>query len=98
MALTTARIALLTAQRARAWNKDRKSRNESARHEELAVLRRQVTSPEEREKFLADAPGWRVAADAVPESLRTATGAARTFPHRHDTDGFFAQVLEKSDE
>ncbi|MGO2651368.1 MAG: hypothetical protein ACTIBZ_09060, partial [Corynebacterium variabile] len=57
MALTNARIALLAAQRARAWNKDRKSRNESARHEELAVLRRQVTSPEEREKFLADAPG-----------------------------------------
>ena len=57
--------------------------------------------PEENEAVIADfldqSPQWRIVADAVPAELRTPTGAARTYPHRHDTDGFFVQVLEKSD-
>jgi 16S rRNA (cytosine967-C5)-methyltransferase len=35
-----------------------------------------------------------VKADALAELL-TPTGAARTFPHRDDTDGFFVAVLER---
>ena len=58
--------------------------------------------PEENEAivaaFLNQSPQWRIVADALPAELRTSTGAARTYPHRHDTDGFFVQVLERSDE
>ncbi|MBA2340358.1 MAG: 16S rRNA (cytosine(967)-C(5))-methyltransferase RsmB [Pyrinomonadaceae bacterium] len=32
---------------------------------------------------------------AVPANFRTGFGAARTWPHRHDTDGFFIVALER---
>jgi 16S rRNA (cytosine967-C5)-methyltransferase len=58
--------------------------------------------PEENEEvvasFLSTQAGWRIVADALPESLRTETGAARTFPHTHDTDGFFVQVFERAED
>lgn len=46
--------------------------------------------------FLSTQPGWRIIEEAVPDALRTATGAARTFPHTHYTDGFFLQVFERA--
>lgn len=48
--------------------------------------------------FLSTRPGWRIVADAVSDALRTDAGAARTFPHTHDTDGFFVQVFERAKE
>jgi len=60
-------------------------------------------SPEENEAvvhaFLADSPTFRpTAPDALPEALRPLLGSdgfLRTFPHRHDADGFFAARLER---
>ncbi len=50
--------------------------------------------------LLARGPGLRRArADALPAALRPlldAEGALRTWPHRHDMDGFFAVRLEQS--
>ncbi|HVH05029.1 MAG TPA: 16S rRNA (cytosine(967)-C(5))-methyltransferase RsmB [Myxococcota bacterium] len=49
--------------------------------------------------FLAEAPGFAVAPrDALPAPLRELAGDdgfLRTFPHRHDADGFFAARLER---
>jgi 16S rRNA (cytosine967-C5)-methyltransferase len=60
-------------------------------------------SPEENDDvvkwLLASAPELRRASEAeVPASLRALVGAdatLRCFPHRHDTDGFFAARLER---
>jgi 16S rRNA (cytosine967-C5)-methyltransferase len=60
-------------------------------------------SPEENEAvvqaFLADASEFRPAPpDAIAASLRPLLGSdgfLRTFPHRHDADGFFAARLER---
>jgi 16S rRNA (cytosine967-C5)-methyltransferase len=50
--------------------------------------------------FLAETPAFRRApADAVPASVRPlieADGALRTWPHRHDADGFYAARLERT--
>jgi 16S rRNA (cytosine967-C5)-methyltransferase len=46
--------------------------------------------------FLAAHPDFRQEKADAPAELLTATGAARTFPHRDDTDGFFVAVLTKS--
>jgi len=58
--------------------------------------------PEENEEVVADflsvRPLWKIVPDALPEFLRTETGAARTFPHTHDTDGFFVQVFERMED
>jgi 16S rRNA (cytosine967-C5)-methyltransferase len=59
-------------------------------------------SPEENEAvvhaFLAEAPELRITPlEAVPAALRPLLGDdgfLRTFPHRHDADGFFAARLE----
>src|SRR5262249_4630152 len=45
------------------------------------------------EAFLAEAPEFRRAGAAAPASVASLVGTdgfLRTFPHRHDTDGFFA--------
>jgi 16S rRNA (cytosine967-C5)-methyltransferase len=47
--------------------------------------------------FLAHHAGFRQARADAPEELLTATGAARTFPHRDDADGFFVAVLERAE-
>ena len=56
--------------------------------------------PEENEAvvaaFLADHAGFRQVAADAPAALLTEAGAARTFPHRDDTDGFYVAVLEKA--
>jgi 16S rRNA (cytosine967-C5)-methyltransferase len=50
--------------------------------------------------FLAETPAFRRApADAVPAPVRPlieADGALRTWPHRHDADGFYAARLERT--
>jgi len=59
--------------------------------------------PEENEAivsaFLAETPGFtRSAAASAPEEARPLVGpdgCLRSFPHRHDTDGFFAARLER---
>ena len=59
--------------------------------------------PEENEAvveaFLRDAPGFRlVPRSALPASVQPLTeevGFMRLFPHRHDTDGFFAARIER---
>ncbi|MDT7602353.1 MAG: rRNA (cytosine967-C5)-methyltransferase, partial [Acidobacteriota bacterium] len=43
--------------------------------------------------FLAEYPDFRQETADAPAELLTADGAARTFPHRDDTDGFFVAVL-----
>ncbi|MCA1630363.1 MAG: 16S rRNA (cytosine(967)-C(5))-methyltransferase RsmB [Acidobacteria bacterium] len=48
------------------------------------------------ESFLAARPEFRQARADAPEGLLTAAGAARTFPHRDETDGFFVAVLERA--
>jgi len=59
--------------------------------------------PEENEStvkaFLAEAPGFRLAApEEAPPEVRPLVGPDgffRTFPHRHDADGFFAARLAR---
>jgi 16S rRNA (cytosine967-C5)-methyltransferase len=59
--------------------------------------------PEENEAvveaFLRDSPGFRLVPRArLPLALQSVaddTGIVRLFPHRHDTDGFFAARLER---
>jgi 16S rRNA (cytosine967-C5)-methyltransferase len=55
--------------------------------------------PEENEAvvaaFLATHPAFELTRPDVPERLLTETGAARTWPQRDDTDGFFVAAFEK---
>jgi 16S rRNA (cytosine967-C5)-methyltransferase len=46
--------------------------------------------------FLEGHAGFRQVRVDAPAELLTATGAARTFPHRDDADGFFVAVLERA--
>jgi 16S rRNA (cytosine967-C5)-methyltransferase len=48
------------------------------------------------ESFLAAHAEFRQARADAPTELLTPTGAARTFPHRDDADGFFVAVLERA--
>jgi 16S rRNA (cytosine967-C5)-methyltransferase len=45
--------------------------------------------------FLYQHSDFVVLPDAVPANFRTGFGAARTWPHKHDTDGFFIVALER---
>jgi 16S rRNA (cytosine967-C5)-methyltransferase len=53
--------------------------------------------PEENESvvatFLAGHRDFRQLRADAPERLLAASGAARTWPHRDDTDGFYVAVL-----
>lgn len=49
------------------------------------------------ESFLAAHPEFSQTMADAPEGLLTTAGAARTFPHRGDADGFFVAVLERTD-
>ncbi|HEX8163482.1 MAG TPA: 16S rRNA (cytosine(967)-C(5))-methyltransferase RsmB [Pyrinomonadaceae bacterium] len=49
------------------------------------------------EWFLAGRPEFRQAKADAPAGLVTAAGAARTFPHRDDADGFFVAALERAE-
>ncbi|HZH31220.1 MAG TPA: 16S rRNA (cytosine(967)-C(5))-methyltransferase RsmB [Pyrinomonadaceae bacterium] len=55
--------------------------------------------PEENEEvvaaFLETHPAFESVRPDVPERLLTKEGAARTWPHRDDTDGFFVAAFEK---
>ena len=55
--------------------------------------------PEENESvvaaFLESHGDFRQTRAGAPERLLTAAGAARTWPHRDDTDGFYVAVLER---
>ena len=55
--------------------------------------------PEENESvvaaFLESHGDFRQTKAEAPERLLTAAGAARTWPHRDDTDGFYVAVLER---
>ncbi|HEV2707049.1 MAG TPA: 16S rRNA (cytosine(967)-C(5))-methyltransferase RsmB [Pyrinomonadaceae bacterium] len=56
--------------------------------------------PEENEsvvmRFLSERADFRqVAAASAPPELLNASGAARTWPHRQDTDGFFVAAFER---
>ena len=58
--------------------------------------------PEENEEvvaaFLETHPAFKlIRPDVVPEQLLTATGAARTWPQRDGTDGFFVAAFKNSD-
>ena len=46
-------------------------------------------------RFIDDGAPFRVIQPDAHADLITAEGFVRTFPHRHDTDGFFAAVLER---
>jgi 16S rRNA (cytosine967-C5)-methyltransferase len=46
--------------------------------------------------FLATHPAFELTRPDVPERLLTKEGAARTWPQRDDTDGFFVAAFEKS--
>lgn len=50
-------------------------------------------------RFIAGGSGggarFRIVRPGAPEALITREGFVRTFPHRHNTDGFFAAVLER---
>jgi 16S rRNA (cytosine967-C5)-methyltransferase len=50
--------------------------------------------------FLAESPEFRIAPrESLPEAVRELAGDdgfVRTFPHRHDADGFFAARLERT--
>jgi 16S rRNA (cytosine967-C5)-methyltransferase len=50
------------------------------------------------EGFLAESPWLRVAPPGAPAlaPLVGEDGFLRTFPHRHDADGFFAARLERT--
>jgi len=56
--------------------------------------------PEEDEEivrdFLASRSEFRPVVPPVAEPFRTGSGYIRTFPHRHEMDGFFVAVLEKN--
>ncbi|HEX8852420.1 MAG TPA: hypothetical protein VF754_02980, partial [Pyrinomonadaceae bacterium] len=57
--------------------------------------------PEENEgvvaRFLSERGDFRqVEARPAPTELLGASGAARTWPHRHDTDGFFVAAFERA--
>jgi 16S rRNA (cytosine967-C5)-methyltransferase len=56
--------------------------------------------PEENESvvvaFLAGHPEFRQVRADAPAALLTEAGAARTFPHRDDADGFYVAVMEKA--
>jgi 16S rRNA (cytosine967-C5)-methyltransferase len=56
--------------------------------------------PEENEvvvkAFLETHPAFESARPDVPERLLTKEGAARTWPHRDDTDGFFVAAFERT--
>jgi 16S rRNA (cytosine967-C5)-methyltransferase len=59
--------------------------------------------PEENEEvvtaFLETHPAFKlIRPDVVPEHLLTKAGAARTWPQRDDTDGFFVAAFKSSDE
>lgn len=47
------------------------------------------------EKFLTGHEDFARALIDVPAELQTKNGAVRTWPHRHNTDGFFIAVLER---
>jgi 16S rRNA (cytosine967-C5)-methyltransferase len=49
------------------------------------------------ESFLAAHSEFSQTTADAPERLLTAAGAARTFPHRDDADGFFVAVLERTE-
>jgi len=55
--------------------------------------------PEENEgvinRFIESGAPYRLLAPNARRDLITAEGFARTFPHLHGSDGFFAAVLEK---
>jgi 16S rRNA (cytosine967-C5)-methyltransferase len=55
--------------------------------------------PEENESvvaaFLESHKNFRQVPADAPQRLLTASGAARTWPHRDDTDGFYVAVLER---
>jgi 16S rRNA (cytosine967-C5)-methyltransferase len=57
--------------------------------------------PEENEEvvaaFLETHPAFASARPDVPERLLTKEGAARTWPHRDDTDGFFVAAFLKTE-
>jgi len=46
-------------------------------------------------RFMEGGAPFRIITPRAPEALITREGFVRTFPHRHNTDGFFAAVLEK---
>ena len=47
------------------------------------------------QKFLAANTAFQLVQADAPVDCLTAEGFVRTFPHRQDTDGFFAAVIEK---
>lgn len=47
------------------------------------------------DRFLLENEGWQKISPRVPAGLVTADGYIRTFPHQHETDGFFVAVLGK---
>ncbi|HYP28764.1 MAG TPA: 16S rRNA (cytosine(967)-C(5))-methyltransferase RsmB [Blastocatellia bacterium] len=55
--------------------------------------------PEENEnvitRFIENGAPFRVVKPRAPEAVITLDKFVRTFPHRHNTDGFFAAVLER---
>lgn len=55
--------------------------------------------PEENEaileRFLSENSGFQAVRAEVDEKLQTSTGAVRTWPHRHDVDGFFIAVFRR---
>jgi 16S rRNA (cytosine967-C5)-methyltransferase len=46
-------------------------------------------------RFLEGGAPFRLIAPQAPDRLLTEEGFVRTFPHIHNTDGFFAAVLER---
>ncbi|MBS1913172.1 MAG: RsmB/NOP family class I SAM-dependent RNA methyltransferase [Bacteroidetes bacterium] len=47
------------------------------------------------ERFTAANPGWSVERAPLPETMTTAEGYLRCYPHIHGTDGFFGALLRK---
>ena len=47
-------------------------------------------------RFIENGAPFRVVRPGAPEDLITLDKFVRTFPHRHNTDGFFAAVLERT--
>lgn len=48
-------------------------------------------------EFMVKYPGFKIVKPSVPEVFLTNSGFARTFPHRHDMDGFFLAVFRRND-
>jgi 16S rRNA (cytosine967-C5)-methyltransferase len=48
------------------------------------------------QEFLREHPEFKIVVSDIAEELATGRGFLRTFPHRNNTDGFFAAVLQKS--